>query len=354
MGLNIVQKLIDIVRGKHLQHDYGYMRETVNYISSQIDFDMNVAGRILKKHKFPYFTLKRDKAFLKSYLKTIDATNFPKASGQLRELQIRLLNLAKEIISDMESQNFHPFMIGGTLLGAVRHGGYIPWDDDIDFDMMRDEYDKFWKYIKTKYLYKETGYVSNYDVFLADMDEMIKQNPNKIIFARKSTCTSAYLGTSLEDCIVLDFFPRETLAPNLTEEDYLRYRKSKQKEFKSLKNYAQRFEFYDREFQNKNIYSKEGNLIAKCWGSYGFVHFNRTVAVDKESMFPLVRLKYEDTEFYAPKDYNKFLIKTFKKNYMDIPINLNLFRHMRVFDGFLRKQNRKYYIEIEDILGGKQ
>ena len=71
-------------------------------------------------------------------------------------------------------------------------------------------------------------------------------------------------------------------------------------------------------------------------------------------MFPLVRLKYEDTEFYAPKDYNKFLIKTFKKNYMDIPINLNLFRHMRVFDGFWRKQNRKYYIEIEDILGGKQ
>ena len=58
------------------------------------------------------------------------------------------LDIFEEFVRICEAHNLKYFAIGGTLLGAVRHGGYIPWDDDFDVAMMRDQYDIFCKYAK--------------------------------------------------------------------------------------------------------------------------------------------------------------------------------------------------------------
>ena len=61
----------------------------------------------------------------------------------LDELKAIELSVMKDIHSICEEQGIRYSLCGGTLLGAVRHGGFIPWDDDIDIFMPRPDYDRF-------------------------------------------------------------------------------------------------------------------------------------------------------------------------------------------------------------------
>ena len=61
---------------------------------------------------------------------------------KLQDTQLKMMDLIHDFCV---KNDIKYYMIGGTLLGAVRHKGFIPWDLDIDIAMMREDYNKFKK-----------------------------------------------------------------------------------------------------------------------------------------------------------------------------------------------------------------
>ena len=76
---------------------------------------------------------------------------------RVKRLEFKIL---KDIDEVCRENNIKYYLIGGTLLGAVRHGGFIPWDDDIDIVMFRDEYNKFVKLFRN---FDESYFLQNFE-----------------------------------------------------------------------------------------------------------------------------------------------------------------------------------------------
>lgn len=64
------------------------------------------------------------------------------SNEECKNLKNVLLEMTADIDRVCKKNNLHIFLVGGSLLGAVRHGGFIPWDDDMDLGMMRRDYQR--------------------------------------------------------------------------------------------------------------------------------------------------------------------------------------------------------------------
>lgn len=65
--------------------------------------------------------------------------------GKLERIKQLEMDLIERVDKICKANDINYFLVGGSMLGAVRHGGFIPWDDDIDIGMLREDYDKFRK-----------------------------------------------------------------------------------------------------------------------------------------------------------------------------------------------------------------
>ncbi len=82
---------------------------------------------------------------------THDVSHIPVATGHLRLQQRVLVKLAAMIDADFRAAGIKYFLCAGNLLGAMRSGGFIPWDDDIDMDLMRPDFERAVDLLGKKY-----------------------------------------------------------------------------------------------------------------------------------------------------------------------------------------------------------
>ena len=96
----------------------------------------------------------------------------------VRMLQLNLLTMMKEIDRICKKNNIDYFLAGGSCLGAIRHAGFIPWDDDMDIAMSREEYQKFIKALEKdlddKYIFQCYEKNKKYPVYWPAMKIRIK------------------------------------------------------------------------------------------------------------------------------------------------------------------------------------
>lgn len=76
--------------------------------------------------------------------------NTPIGDYTLRDVQMTILSIMIEFDRICRKHGIKYVLDGGSMLGAVRHGGFIPWDDDMDVAMLRKDYNKFCKVCKTE------------------------------------------------------------------------------------------------------------------------------------------------------------------------------------------------------------
>lgn len=121
-----------------------------------------------------------------------------------KEIQTEDAKMLKTIIEYCNKHNITYYLCGGTLLGAIRHKGFIPWDDDIDIIMPRPEYDKFEKLVKKDNYKIEELEINAFEFGNLNKPFIKVNNPNIII-------DNHFLEDEYEKNLWIDIFPMDGL-----------------------------------------------------------------------------------------------------------------------------------------------
>lgn len=139
----------------------------------------------------------------------------------LRKMQSTMLEILKYIDRFCSTHNIKYSLSGGTLLGAVRHNGFIPWDDDLDICMLRSEYDRFielWKYSEhDEYLLQTKENAPKYTQSFA------KIRKNHTTFFQKGEIPGDYHMGIFVDIFPIDRIPRGFIKKYLFYWQVIRY-----------------------------------------------------------------------------------------------------------------------------------
>lgn len=279
--------------------------ETRNLITI-LGFKIKIAKREIAKERQEnvFYQYKKDK---------IDITKVPPAQGLLRDIQLANLALLKELAYVCEKNNFKYILDAGTLLGAMRHSRFIPWDDDIDILMFREDYEKIVSAFKNT--------TRNSDIY-AEYHRDKDTNSQYFIKIKHKKCP--FLG--------VDIFPLDSYGKHLSPKEQLIATNKICKILKHLKKEI------DPNISNKETKTilrktmKEKILLSSANENgdfvYGvdFAHKLKNWFLDRDIVLPLRKIQFEDSKYTTVNKPKEFL-KNIYGDYMKYPKKMKILHY---------------------------
>ena len=127
----------------------------------------------------------------------------------IREIQLEEKKILDIVVDFLDKNNIDYFLYAGTLLGAVRHKGFIPWDDDIDIGMTRKNYDKLQKIIKDNNKLNDNVFFHSYEAKNLNM-------PFTKVYNHKIEIFDWRYNDKYEKYLWIDIFPIDSLPDEQT------------------------------------------------------------------------------------------------------------------------------------------
>lgn len=256
---------------------------------------------------------------------------------EISRLKLVEIELLDELDRVCEILDIKYYMVGGTLLGAVRHKGFIPWDDDIDVVMYRNDLEilenNAYLFNKNYFLQTETT-----DTYYPLMTSKLRKNDTVFLESCMDENLRSHSG------IFIDIFPLDDISDVNSSKiakkakligilttvicEKCGYHFDVKKETKLLSNILGVLGVKKlKSIRKKLMTSENGQGLKKCTiyaSNYGYKKQCR----DKNVYGKGVRLTFENKQYLAPENYTSFLTQLFGQNYMELPpIEKRVTRH---------------------------
>ncbi len=259
----------------------------------------------------------------------------------LKEIQQAEFLVLKEVARICDERGFKYFLAYGTLLGAIRHQGFIPWDDDVDIMMLREERDKLIHYLKTEYKGKlvvcDRSSTKNYPYGIPRICDMsytyVSTNPLERLHFKQGVFIDVYAmdpcGNSREDS--------DKLFKQIRRIDFLFSCYLGQKSVNPIKSLVKRIiglgvrivkgleypKRIDKEIEKiiKDNTTKDSRYFAELSWAGNFKIYDKEIFTDGCDVL------FNGSEFKAPKNYDAFLKTTYGDYWVLPPENKRIPQH---------------------------
>lgn len=242
-----------------------------------------------------------------------------KATGVMRQIQLLSLELLKLFDKICQKYDIEYWLDYGTLLGAVRHGGFVPWDDDIDVSMLRKDYDKFVKIFPEEI--KQIDELKDHIIIskLTKPHERFPDDCNELDMLNNGTFILFFQCAFKKPFVHFDVFPKEYIEDagiTGTRNETQTQLQVELREKISEKNWTFDEGLTAQRKKMKFTDNETAHISDAIDGLHNNIH-NRLY--NREYVFPLKKITFEDYEFSCPNDCDEYLPLIYGPEYMHIP-----------------------------------